>query len=133
MAVPELGDAQRGREAECGRWQRPHMPIIKSELLELIQGGGSEQVVKLGSVLAVGTELAHSKAFGWAKVTTEDLGERIQAFAIAMAELVGVDEVERAGVPQGAPPPGKEGCPRPIFDWEEGDDDSQHIIGEAAD
>ena len=40
-------------------------------------------------------ELAHSKAFGWAK----DLGERIQAFAIAMAELVGVDEVERAGVP----------------------------------
>ena len=53
----------------------------------------------LGSVLAVGTELAHSKAFGWAKVTVEDLGERIQAFAIAMAELVGVDEVERAGVP----------------------------------
>ena len=36
MAVPELGDAQLGREAECGRWQRPHMPIIKSELLELI-------------------------------------------------------------------------------------------------
>ena len=45
------------------------------------------------------TELAHSKAFGWAKMTAEDLGERIQAFAIAMAELVGVDEVERAGVP----------------------------------
>ena len=44
-------------------------------------------------------ELAHSKAFGWAKVAAEDLGERIQAFAIAMAELVGVDEVERAGVP----------------------------------
>ena len=43
--------------------------------------------------------LAHSKAFGWAKVTAEDLGERIQAFAIAMAELVGVNEVERAGVP----------------------------------
>jgi len=92
-----------------------------------------EPVIKLGSVLAVGTELAHSKAVGWAKVTAEDLGERIQAFAIAMAELVGVDEVERAGVPQGAPPSGKEGCPRPIFDWEEGDDDSQHIIGEAAD
>ena len=55
--------------------------------------------MKLGSVLAVGMELAHSKAFGWAKVTAEDLGERIQAFAIAMAELVGVDEVERAGVP----------------------------------
>ena len=45
-------------------------------------------------VLAVGTELAHSNAFGWAKVTAEDLGERIQAFAIAMAELVGVDGVE---------------------------------------
>ena len=75
------------------------MPIIKSELLELIWSGGSEPVVKLGSVLAVGTELAHSKAFGWAKVTAEDLGERIQAFAIAMAELVGVDEVERARVP----------------------------------
>ena len=44
-------------------------------------------------------ELAHSKAFGWAKVTAEDLGERIQASVIAMAELVGVDEVERAGVP----------------------------------
>ena len=61
--------------------------------------GGLEPVVKLGSVLAVGTELAHSKAFGWAKVTAEDLGECIQAFAIAMAELVGVDEVERTGVP----------------------------------
>ena len=58
-----------------------------------------EAIVKLGSIFAVGTELAHSKASGWAKVTAEDLGERIQAFAIAMAELVGVDEVERAGVP----------------------------------
>ena len=66
-------------------------------------------------------------------VTAVDLGERIQAFAIAMAELVGVDEVERAGVPYGAPPLWKEGCPNPIFDWEEGDDDSQHIIGESAD
>ena len=75
------------------------MPIIRSELLELIYGGGSELVIKLGSVLGVGTELAHSKASGWAKVTAEDLGECIQAFAIAMAELVGVDEVERAGVP----------------------------------
>ena len=75
------------------------MPIIKSELLELIKGGGSEPAIKLGSVLAVGTELYHSKASGWAKVTAEDLGERIQAFAIDMAELVGVDEVERAGVP----------------------------------
>ena len=37
-------------------------------------------------------------ASGWAKVTAEDLGERIQAFAIAMAELVGVDEVKRGGV-----------------------------------
>ena len=74
------------------------MPIIKSEILEPIYGGGSEQVVKLGSVLAVGTELAHSKAFGWAKVTAEDLGERIQTFAIAMAELVGVVEVERGEV-----------------------------------
>ena len=99
MTVPELGDARHGREEECGRWQRPHMPIIKSELLKLIYGGGSEPVVKIGLVLAVGMELAHSKAFGWAKVTAEDLGERIQAFAIAMAELVGVDEVERAGVP----------------------------------
>ena len=44
-------------------------------------------------------ELAHSKAFGWAKVTAEDLGERIQAFAIAMAELGGVDEVEGGGGP----------------------------------
>ena len=58
-----------------------------------------EPVVKLGSVLAAGTELAHSKAFGWAKVIAEDLGERTQAFAIAMAELVGVYEVGRARVP----------------------------------
>ena len=58
-----------------------------------------ELVVKLGSVHTMETELAHAKASGWARVTAEDLGERIQAFAIAMAELVGVDEVERAGVP----------------------------------
>ena len=40
-------------------------------------------------------ELAHSKASGWAKVTADDLRECIQAFGIAMAELVGVDDVER--------------------------------------
>ena len=34
-------------------------------------------------------------------LTAEDLGECVQAFAIAMAELMGVDEVERAGVPKG--------------------------------
>ena len=28
MAVHELGEAQRGREAERGRWQQAHMPII---------------------------------------------------------------------------------------------------------
>ena len=57
-----------------------------------------EPLVKLSSVLAVGTELAHSKASGWAMLTAEDLGEHIQAFGIAMAELVGDDEVERGGV-----------------------------------
>ena len=42
VAVHELGEAQHGREAERRRWQRVHMPIIKTELLELIYGGGSE-------------------------------------------------------------------------------------------
>ena len=79
MVVHELGEAQCGRELERGHWQREHMPIIKTELLELIYGGGSEPLVKLGSVLAIGTELAHDKAFDWAIVTVEDLGERIQA------------------------------------------------------
>ena len=32
----EAGATQHWREAECGRWQRLHMPIIKSKLLELI-------------------------------------------------------------------------------------------------
>ena len=76
MTVPELGDAQRGHEAECRRWHRAHMPIF-----------------------AIGIQLARAKAPDWAMVTAEDLGQRIQAFAIAMAELVGVDEVKRAGVP----------------------------------
>ena len=58
-----------------------------------------EPFVTLGSVLAVGTELAHAKASSWAIMTAEDLGERIRAFVMAKAELVGVDEVERAGVP----------------------------------
>ena len=66
-------------------------------------------------------------------VTAEDLGERIQTFAIAMAELVGVEEVDRGEEPLGAPPPRKGGCPRPIFVWEEGYDDSQHIIREVVD
>ena len=99
MAVHELGEVQRGREAERGRWQQAHMPIIKTELLELIYGEGLEPLFKLGSVLAIGTELAYDKASNWAMVTAEDLGERIQAFAIAMAELMGVDEIERAGDP----------------------------------
>ena len=73
--------------------------IIKTELLELIYGGGSEPLVKLGSVLAIGMELAHDKTSDWAMVTAEDLGECIQAFAIAMAELVGVEEVDRGEEP----------------------------------
>ena len=36
MAVHELGKARRGREAERGRWQRAHMPIINTHLLEMI-------------------------------------------------------------------------------------------------
>ena len=32
-------------------------------------------------------------------VTAEDLGERIQAFAIPMAELVGVEEVDKGEEP----------------------------------
>ena len=45
------------------------------------------------------TELAHDKASDWAMVTVEDLGEHIQALAIAMAELVGVEEVDRGEEP----------------------------------
>jgi hypothetical protein len=58
-----------------------------------------EPLIKLGSVLAVRAELARDKAFDWAKVPAEDLGQCIQAFAIAMVELLDVDEVERGGVP----------------------------------
>ena len=75
------------------------MPIIKTELLDLIYGRGSEPLVQLGLVLAIGTELARDKASDWAMVTAEDLGERIQPFAIAMAELVGVEEVDRGEEP----------------------------------
>ena len=99
MAVHELGEAHRGREVERGRWQRAHMPIIKTELLELIYCGGSEPLVKLGSVLAIGVELARDKASDWAMVTAEDLGECIQAFLIAMAELVGIEEVDMGEEP----------------------------------
>ena len=49
-------------------------------------------------------ELARDKASDWAMVTAKDLGEHIQAFAIAMAELVGVEEVDRGEEPLGAPP-----------------------------
>ena len=63
MAVHELGKAQHGREAEHERWQQAHLPIIKTELLKLIYGGGSEPLVKLCSVLAIGIELAHDNAF----------------------------------------------------------------------
>ena len=69
MSVHELGKEQCGREAERERWQQAHMPIIITELLELIYGGGSEPVVNLVSVLAIGTELARDKAFDWAMVT----------------------------------------------------------------
>jgi hypothetical protein len=75
------------------------MSIIKTELLELILGGGSKPLIKLGSTLAVGTKLARDKASDWAMVPAEDLGQCVQAFAIAMAELVDIDEVERGGVP----------------------------------
>ena len=75
------------------------MPIIKTKLLELIYGGGSEPFVKLGSVLAIGTELARDKASDWAMVTAKDLGPCVQAFAIVMVELLHIDEVEKRGVP----------------------------------
>ena len=56
-------------------------------------------LVKLASLPAIGTELAHDKVFDWAMVTAEDLAECIQALAIAMAELVGVEEVDRGAEP----------------------------------
>ena len=99
MAVHELSEAQHGREVERRRWQQAHMTIIKSELLEMRYGGVSEPLVKLGSVLAIETELVRDKASDWAMVTAEDLGEHIQAFAIAMAELVSTNEVDRGEEP----------------------------------
>ena len=62
MAVQELGEAQRGREVERGCWQQAHMTIIITELLELIYHGGSEPLVKIGSVLAIGAEISRDKA-----------------------------------------------------------------------
>jgi hypothetical protein len=44
-------------------------------------------------------ELARDNTCDWATVPAEDLGQCIQAFAVAMGELVDVDEVERGGVP----------------------------------
>ena len=44
-------------------------------------------------------ELARDKAFDWAMVNAEDLGERIQALVIAMAGLMGVEEVDRGEEP----------------------------------
>ena len=58
-----------------------------------------EPLVELGSLPTIGTELARDKAFDWAMVTAEDLGELVQAFVIAIAELVGVEEVDRGEEP----------------------------------
>ena len=49
--------------------------------------------------VALVLEKSHNLALSWAIVTAEDLGERIQDLAIATAELVGVEEVDRDAEP----------------------------------
>ena len=57
----------------------------------------------------------------------EDLGDRVDAFAIIVGEFEG------EGAPEGAPPLGEDGCPKGGLDGEEGDDYEQHVVGEVAD
>jgi hypothetical protein len=83
--------------------------------------------------LAVGTELADVKASGWPRVRCKDLGDCGHAFAIPVAEAAVDSEVEGDTAPEGPPPPGEQGGPHGRFGWEEGDDDEQHVVGEAAD
>lgn len=51
ITAAESGDAQRGREAEHGRRQRPPRIVaqVEIELLEAIEGGGPEPAVELGA------------------------------------------------------------------------------------
>jgi hypothetical protein len=62
----------------------------------------------------------------------EDLRNCSDAFAFLVIEVVVDSEVERCRAPEGAPPTGQTGCPHGRLGGEEGDDDVQHVVGEAA-
>lgn len=62
----------------------------------------------------------------------EDTGDRGDAFAVLLGEVV-IEEVEWDGAPKRVPLFGEEGCPYGGLRVQEGDDDVQHLVGEAAD
>ena len=83
--------------------------------------------------ITVGTEHADVKASGWPRVRCKDLRDCGHAFAIPIAKAAIDGEVEGDAALEGAPPPGKKGGPHARFGGEDGDNDEQHLVGEAAD
>jgi hypothetical protein len=68
-------------------------------------------------------------------VCSEDVGDCVDALALLIAEVVVDDEVEveHGENPDLSPPLGEDGCLHGGLGGEEGDDDAQHLVWEAAD
>ena len=66
-------------------------------------------------------------------MSREDIGDRGDLITDLVGEVVVDGEVEWDGAPEGHPPLGEDGCPKGGLCGEVGDDDSQHLVGKAAD
>lgn len=145
ITTANVGDAQRGCEAEHVRWQPwpgATVEVVVSEasdleLLEAIEGGRLEPTTKLGIEVAAEadavTVVAKGEASSRARVCGKDLGDDGDAVVLLPREAAVNDKVERGGAPEVAPPWREKGCPHGTLDGEEGDDVAKDFVREAAD
>ena len=119
------------------RWFPPPMSIVDIELLEVVECSGLEPAVNhielAVYIIVIEVDARKVEAAGGSRVLREDLGDDAETLANIVAERVASLKVERRGLPEVAPPVGEDLCTGAAPCGEEGDDDVEEDVGEAAD
>lgn len=132
LAAAEFSDEEGGREAQCRmRYQRGRPnPGEEGEidLLELVEGRGSEPTVQCGVVI-LQDEWRGAETTSNALVLGEDAGDDGLTDSPQAASL----EVEGCRAPEGAPPGREDLGAGTLLGGKEGDDAAQDLVREKAD
>lgn len=135
VAGADVEHAERRGEAESGGRQlvvAGDEGETEDELLERVELRQAEPGVVDGGVAVEGEE-SEGEAAGGAPVSSDDLGDDLDAVVVVVIELEAVVEVERRGALDRVPAAGEDGGADAILSAEEGDDDAEDAVREAAD